>query len=80
MAANPKDHLSIDVEPELRHRIEREASRRNVSLQDYVISILQLATSDIDPEDDESAWGRLAIPSFARDWDSDEDRVYDSLS
>jgi hypothetical protein len=80
MAANPKDHLSIDVAPELRQKIEDAASKKNMPWQEYVISILQQAVVDVEPDHDRAAWERLSADSFARDWSSEEDRVYDSLS
>ncbi len=80
MAANPKDHLSIDVEPELRQQIEHAASTQNISMQDYIVSILRRAMSEDENETDGAAWGRLSARSFARDWASDEDAVYDALS
>ncbi len=80
MAANPKNQLSIDVEPELRQRIEREASSKNVSIQDYVVAVLRRATLEAEHDDDGKAWGQLSAHSFARDWTSDEDAVYDTIA
>jgi len=80
MATEPKDRLLIDVEPELRQRLEHAASVNNVSTQDYVVQILKRVTFQDDPEDNVGTWGQLSARSFARDWGSEEDAVYDSLA
>lgn len=38
------------------------------------------ATEEDDAGIDRAAWSRLVLRNFARDWDSDADRVYDRLS
>ena len=80
MTAEPKDRLLIDVERDLRQQIERAAARQSVSMQDYVISVLRRAAVLDEHENADVGWGRLSARSFARDWESDEDAVYDSLS
>ena len=75
--------LWIDVEPELRRKIKVAAAERESSIRDYVVAILQRALAEEERGEGQSesaAWTRLATRSFARDWDSDEDRVYDELS
>lgn len=67
MAANPERHrtrLSLDIEPELQRKIKSAAAA--AADQDNTASA-------------GTAWTQLSIPSFARDWDSDEDQVYDRL-
>ncbi len=73
-------YLAFDVEPELRHRIEAAAAERRVSVRDYVVGVLQLAVdpaSGGNPSSDTAAGAALSAPSFARNWQSDEDAVYD---
>ena len=75
--------LSIDVEPELRRKIKLAAAERESSIRDYVVAILQRALAEEERgegRNESAAWTRLATRSFARDWDSDEDRVYDEPS
>ena len=75
--------LWIDVEPELRRKIMVAAAERESSIRDYVVAILQRALAEEERgegRNESAAWTRLATRSFARDWDSDEDRVYDELS
>ena len=81
MAANPqqpRSHLSLDIEPELHQKIAAVAAAHGVPLHDYIVTILQRAL-DADEAGDGVAWARLSARSFARDWDSDADQVYDSL-
>jgi hypothetical protein len=75
--------LLIDVEPELRRRIELAASERNVSVRDFVANILRRAVETHDDNNlalEAMAWRQASASSFAREWDSDEDAVYDHLS
>ncbi len=82
MAANapsPRARLTIDVEPDLRRQIKIAAARHDQTVRDYVITTLRRAL-DAEPADDTTGWGPLSARSFARDWDSEEDAVYDDLS
>ena len=75
--------LSIDIEPELRRRIEAAAADRQLSVRDHVVSTLRHAVGDrrtTDPPTGDVGWSRLSAPAFARDWDSDADAVYDDLA
>lgn len=78
-----RTRLSVAIEPDLRRRIERAAANQNLSVPDYVVAVLHQATA-IDGDDESStgstAWPQLAMRSFARDWESAEDAVYDHLS
>lgn len=84
MATNSENRwtrLSIDIEPELQRKIQIAASRKDLSVRDYVITVLQHALvveEDGEAPSDEAEWARLSARSFARDWDSDEDQVYES--
>lgn len=77
------DQLHIDVEPDLRRKIETAAAEQGLSLRDYVVTILQRA---IEAEErngsaiEGKGWAQHSAQSFARDWDSEEDREYDRLS
>ena len=81
-AERRRTRLSIEIEPELRREIESAAAENALSLHDYVVAVLRRA---LDEEQDNAlavnrAWAQLSARSFARDWNSDEDRVYDHLS
>lgn len=76
-------HLAIEIEPGLRKRIEAAAAERGISVKDYVVVALRQALDSNGagrPGHDSSEWSRLSQPSFARDWDSDADAVYDDLA
>jgi plasmid stability protein len=85
MAANSeieRVRLSIDLDPELRQKMESAAAKHDVSVADYVLGILQRALAEEEHAASTSAgaaWGRISARSFARDWQSDEDKVYDDL-
>ncbi len=73
--------LTVSVEPELRKQIERVAAERDQSVAEFVVAALQRAVSvkNGDVLAKGSSWAQLSARAFARDWDSDEDRVYDDL-
>ena len=74
--------LSIQIEIELRNRIEAAAVERDMSLRDYVAAALRDALDSQGvgrPSNDSDEWSRLSIPSFARGWESDADAIYDEL-
>jgi hypothetical protein len=73
--------LSIEIEIELRNRIEAAAVERGMSLRDYVAAALHDALDSqgvTRPSNHSDEWSRLSIPSFARDWESDADAIYDA--
>ena len=73
--------LTVEVEPELRAQIERVAAERDLSVPEFVVAVLHRAVSAEDDASGEgSAWAQISTRAFARDWDSDADRVYDDLS
>lgn len=81
-AERRRTRLSIEIEPELRREIESAAAEKALSLHDYVVAVLRRA---LDEEQDNAlavnrAWAQLSVRSFTRDWNSDEDQVYDHLS
>ena len=74
--------LTIDVEPDLRRQIEHAAATRDLSVRDYVVAVLEQATAaeaSGESRENQGEWAQLSARSFARDWQSDEDRVYDNL-
>lgn len=77
----PKDsaRLSIDVAPALRTRLKIAALQKGVSLREYCLEAIE-ERLDREEEAAEQSWARLSATTFARDWSSPEDSVYDSLS
>ena len=75
--------LSVDVEPELRKRLKLVATERDMTVHDYVVALLRQALAEAERQraDAESAsWAPLSSRAFARDWESEEDQVYDRQS
>jgi hypothetical protein len=75
--------LSIEIEPELRTRVEAAAAEHGLPVRDYVAAVLRLALErhgDATDSDRSGEWSRLSVPTFARDWESDADAVYDDLA
>jgi hypothetical protein len=75
--------LTVDIEPELRKRVETAAAARSMTVRDYVAAVLRQALERGGSEqrsDQGEEWNRLSIPSFARDWESDADAIYDDLA
>lgn len=81
--AHRRARLSIEIEPELRQKIKDAAGEKKLSVRAYVLTILQGALDEHErtttPMHD-VAWAQISARAFARDWDSDEDHVYDRLS
>ena len=74
--------LAIEIEPELRSRVEAAAAERGLSVRDYVVAVLRLAVErhrENGTADQAREWSQLSVPAFARDWESDADAVYDDL-
>lgn len=75
--------LSIDVTPELRRRLKVAAATRDLSVREYVETILRQALEAEERGETpkgRAAWSRLSVRPFARDWDSEEDQAYDGLA
>ena len=70
--------LSVDLDPELRKRLKLAATQQDMTMRDFVLAALRQVLADQESRDDGS-WARLSAGAFARDWASDEDRVYDQL-
>ena len=76
-------HLEIEIEPELSRYIEAAAAQRGVSLRDYVVIALREAVEHANPPiltQGSREWSQLSVMSFARDWESEADAVYDDLA
>lgn len=76
-------HIEIEIEPELRRRMEAVAAQRGVSLRDYIVIALQEAVANantVELTQSSREWRQLSVTSFARDWESEADAVYDELA
>ena len=74
--------LLIDIEPELGRDLERAAARQQMSVPDFVVAVLRHvldAEARGESHFERAEWMRLSVASFARDWQSAEDRAYDEL-
>ena len=75
--------LSADVEPELRRRVRVAAAASDRKVSDWISEAVK---RELDREELENARGasaaisNLSIQSFNRDWDSEDDAVYDQLA
>jgi hypothetical protein len=74
--------LSIDVEPELLRKIKVISAQKDLSVRDYIVSILRRALEEeaASGPAEASGWAQLSTRSFARDWESEEDGAYDRPS
>ncbi len=75
--------FAIEIEPALRTRIEAAATKRGVSIKDFVVAALQAALAGNGGEPAAASsdeWSRLSHGAFARDWESEADAVYDELA
>lgn len=78
-----KVRLSVEVEPELHRRVKIAATERDMTMREYVVRLLEgVAAEEARRKDDGEAadLARLSAAAFARDWESEEDSVYDELS
>lgn len=75
--------LEIEIDAELRRRLEAAAAQRGLPVRDDVVSVIRRVVDDgssparspIDAD-----WSRLSATVFARDWKSDADAVYGNLA
>jgi hypothetical protein len=75
--------LLLEIEPDLGRELKRAAAQQDMHLPEYVVAILRrvmAAEARSDAGSDSAEWMRLSAASFARDWRSVEDRVYDDFS
>ncbi len=76
-------HLEIEIEPELSRHISAAAAQRGVSLRDYVVIALREAVEHANSDElmqSSREWSQLSVMSFARDWESEADAIYDDLA
>ncbi len=75
--------LSADVEPELRRRVRVAAAASDRKVSDWISEAVK---RELDREELENAQeasasiSYLSVQSFKRDWDSEDDAVYDQLA
>ena len=73
----PRPRITIDVEPEIRHRIRLAAARRDQTVRQYVLDALEdRLRLDLPAEN------RLTAdndPVLAELWDNERDDSYDDL-
>lgn len=67
--------LSIEVDSALLKRLSLGASERKITVREYVLSAVEC---ELGSESDDD-WSRVSEASFARDWESDADAVYDHM-
>lgn len=82
-SSNTRVRLSLDVEPEFRKQLKLLATERDMTIHDFVLGILRGAVAEGEREREKSevsGWAGLSTRVFARDWDSEEDEVYDRLA
>jgi hypothetical protein len=66
----------VEVDPELRRRIKMAAVAHDETVREYMVTAV---TRRLEEDSAAATWGALSYSSFARDWDSEEDAVYDQL-
>lgn len=80
--------LSVEVEPDLHRRVEIAAAERDMKIEDFVVRVLEdVAGPERERHDDGASdceageeLAHISAAAFARDWDSEEDSVYDELT
>lgn len=82
MAASSEDRptsMTITLDSDLQRQVETAAAGRNMSVRDYVVVALQRLLAQEEGAE-ASSWSQLSARSFARDWNSEEDQIYDELA
>jgi hypothetical protein len=72
--------LSIEVGSDLHEKVKIAATERDMTVRDYVVGVLEAVMAEearANGEDEDLT--RLSLAAFARDWDSEEDSIYDEL-
>jgi hypothetical protein len=78
-AAPKRLRISIDVDPELRHRLRLAAARRDLSVRHYVLAAIQERLRQDVGGEDGSAFSAADDPVLAELWDNPLDAEYDHL-
>ena len=78
-----RTRLAIDVPPEVKRRLRLAAARRDISMRQYVLEVLEERLTEDLPSLMERE-GLLALtteadPVLAELWDNDKDAAYDYL-
>ena len=74
--------LSIEVEPALHRRVKIAATERGMTIKDYVVTVLGGVVAEESRRKgngEDVDLGGLSAAAFRRDWESEEDAVYDGL-
>ncbi len=71
--------LSIEIEAELHRKVKIAATERDMTIKDYVVEILESVAEEESRGRGNEDLARLSAAAFARDWDSEEDSVYDDI-
>lgn len=78
-----RTRLTIDVSPEVKRRLRLAAARRDISMRQYVLEVLEERLADDLPplivEEGLLALTAEADPVLAELWDNDKDAAYDHL-
>jgi plasmid stability protein len=78
-----RTRLTIDVPPEVKRRLRIAAARRDISMRQYVLEVLEERLADDLPplivEEGLLALTAEADPVLAELWDNDKDAAYDHL-
>lgn len=76
-----RPRISIDVQPELRHRLRLAAAKRDLTVRRYVVeAIEERLQQDVgDYGEDMLVLTANADPVLAEVWDNDRDAAYDRL-
>lgn len=75
-----REHLSIELDHDLLGKVRSAAEVQSMSVPDFVVNVLRQTVTSLADQADAPAWARLSAPSFARDWDSEEDAAYDAVA
>jgi hypothetical protein len=67
--------LTVEVDPEMGRRLKIAAARQDTTIGEYVLATVERALD----ADEQQNWSRLSESTFARDWDSEADAVYDAV-
>jgi hypothetical protein len=69
--------MTVDLDPTLKRRVELVAQSHNTTVRAWIEEAVRRELEREEVGDDSIA--RVSVPSFARDWNSEEDAVYDEL-
>jgi len=73
VVSEQRARLTLDVDPELRRRLEIAAAAHDQTITTYVEWAIRSALAE---EEHDAEWTRLSSAVFMRDWDSEEDAIY----